>query len=348
MQPRSGSQVNRSAKQRRADIAHPFLAGEENRLAQTAVQAIWLTTDTANPLCLVGKSGVGKTHLAQAIGQQWRATSATRPLAKFDASSLGRGNAIERLLKTLRSGGKKAQHGLLIIDDLHKLPRSDTRQSELAALLDEATRASYHIVVTSAINPGEMSQLSARLKSRLTAGLCVELSPPALHVRREIVQLTAMLHGVELPTSAVRRIADTENASPKTLLATVDAIFDFAEQQNTLVDSQLVSRFFAQRSQPKRPSVATIVAAVARYFRIKTKDIKGPGRQQMLVRVRSVAMHLARQLSNESYANIGRQFGGRDHSTVMHACRNIDELLKTDPQIRVAVRELEETLRIAS
>jgi chromosomal replication initiator protein len=348
MQPKSGSQAGRSTHQRSVNFVPPFLAGEENRFAQTAVRAIWLTADRVNPLCFVGRPGVGKTHLVRAIGDQWQATRPKNPLTMFDASLLGRGDAIERLLRTLRSSGKKTRCGMLIVDDLHKLPRGDARQMELAALFDEAAKASYHVVVTSTIVPGEMSQLSPRLKSRLTAGLCVELSPPTLHVRREIVRLAAMLRGVDLPISAVRRIADDESASPKTLLADLDEIVQFAGQRNTVVNTQLVNEFYARRAPPKRPSVTTIVSAVARYFRFKVKDLSGPGRQQTLVRVRSVAMLLARRLSNESYANIGRQLGGRDHSTVMHACRNIDELLKTDPQIRIAVRELEETLRNAS
>jgi chromosomal replication initiator protein len=321
-----------------------FMAGPENRLANVALSDVLNGAETTySPLYFYGPAGCGKTHLACGLVQWWEKS---RP----DSSAY------------LLSGAEFAEHfaaavdadrvapwrqecreaGLFVLEDVSQLAGKRPAQNELCHTLDALDQAGALIVVTGRALPGQTSGLVPTLCSRLSAGLAVPLALPGAGARRMIVESLAAARRMNISRAAACLLADSIAGSVPTLVATLLELE--AESGGAEVDMQQVRAFITQRTATEPPTLRSIAMQTAKYFHLTLAELKSPLRRQALVTARGVAFVLARQLTDKSLEQIGAYFGGRDHTTVLHACRRTEKLSQQDATLRQAIADLKRGL----
>lgn len=323
-----------------------FVAGPENRLAATAVQAMLSHTSRPyNPLVLYGPHGAGKSHLARGIAAQWRLDGA-RVQCATAASFAGQwADAVEtHAVEEFRLGYAGA--ALLVLEDVQRLADRRPAQIELVGLLDILLGADRQVLVTASECPTHLPGMVPMLRGRLVSGLSVPLSPPGPAARRAILGELAGLLGMKLPKTAARLLAGGPQVDVPELARSLARL-----QRNTdrgaRIDPDVVRRYLGKARRGRQVGPAEIAATTARYFALKPAQLRSGSRCRGVVTARGVAMYLSRQLTGESLQQIGRYFGGRDRTTVMHACRKTERLLKTDPAVAQAVEQLQQRWRAA-
>jgi chromosomal replication initiator protein len=319
-----------------------FHAGPENLLVGVAVKSLLEDGQPRfTPLLLLGTAGVGKTHLAQGIARRWSETGRAGEVIYLTGGDFARqlAEAIDRdAVRPLR--GRLRGAALLVLDDLTQLVKKPAALKELLFTLDALERSGGAAVVTSRIAPSEMPQLPPALASRLTGGLTVGLSPPGPDARRAILRELAAARGIALAPEAAETLArEPATGAPELLQRLLQAGGGFQS-----VDADRARQFLADRVPSRQPTLAAITRAAAKQFSLKSAQLKSASRNRTVVAARSVAMYLARKLTGHSLEQIGRAFGGRDHTTVLHGCRKIEKQLETDPAVRQTVRQLQEVL----
>jgi chromosomal replication initiator protein len=330
----------------RAAAGH-FLAGPENRLLEPAVRGVLGRRPAPyNPLLLHGPSGTGKSHLARGLLAAWRDRFPGQPVVYTTAVDFARelADAIEtQAVVDLRARYRTAS--LLVFEDVGRLVDKPAAQAELIHTMDAVRHEGGQIVVTATVSPGELRELAPALQSRLLAGLTVALSPPGPAARLAILRQLADLREIELAEPVAQALAEGLNGTVPELLGALVQLDVPARLDGTSIDAQAVRHWLAERNGARQPQLADVAAATARYFSLKVSELRGPSRRRPVVAARDVAMHLARSLMRLSLQQIGQYFGGRDHTTVMHACRKIEGLLKSDPLIHQAVVQLQQKLQ---
>ncbi len=330
-----------------------FLAGPENQLVEVAVRSVVDRQAVVyNPLVLYGPSGTGKSHIARGLASLWSGGKGDRSrrsrVVCTTAVDFARelAEAIEaQAVEEFRTKHRTAD--LLVFEDLGMLATRKSEklsaQEELIHTLDALLAEDRWVVVTAAAAPAELPGLMPALQSRLAAGLTIPLAPPGPAARLAVLRQLAAIRDIALPEPVVRLLAENLSGTTPELAGaltelTVSASFDAAP-----IDLQEVKRFLAEKSGPRQPSLHDIALATARHFGLRLSELKSPERRRALVAARGVAMYLARRWGEKSLEEIGRYFGGRDHTTVMHSCRTTGELVKHDP----ATHEAIERLRVA-
>lgn len=315
-----------------------FVLGKANQMAYAACQHVVSNLgDTGhNPLFLYGATGLGKTHLMQAIGH---ALLAVRPNARVlymtserfvggFVSALQRG-AIDDFKKSCRS------LDLLLIDDIHFLAGKGASLEEFFYTFNSLLESKSQIVLTSDRYPKEIPDLDDQLKSRFSWGLAVELEPPDLETRVSILRKKAELKNMELPKSSALFIAQHIQANVRELEGALNKVIAMANFQRKAIDIDMVKNALKDilAVRARQINVESIQKVIAEYYRIPLRELTGHKRLRIYARPRQIAMALARELTGDSYPDIGLAFEGRDHSTVMHACDKVDELRKMDKEI---------------
>jgi chromosomal replication initiator protein len=334
-----------------------------------------------NPLMLVGPSGSGKSQLAQGIVRHWRGvlqhSGEDSQIEYFTAADFGRecqAAAAEERLDAWRTKTRALR--LLVVEDLQRLRQRDTIQQELRNTIDAIVEAGGIVIATADREPVALNQLDAGLRDRLTSGLIVRIQRPALAAREAILRLAAHRRGALTTDDQLHQIARRDAASPAELLGRLSELtgvsgplpLEGRDQASTgnpkLLERSAVGRRGATREgveagtrrayahQSTRHTQAeahhtlkNIIAVTARYFSITQATLTGPSRRTSLVLARNIVVHLARRLTNLSYAEIGRALGGRDHTTIMHADRRLADQLANDPLTQQSVGELDRLLR---
>jgi chromosomal replication initiator protein len=227
----------------------------------------------------------------------------------------------------------------VVIDGLEELIKKPGAQQELIHTLDVALAERVRIIVTSRepLSPG--GPYLPGLASRLSGGLAIPLSHPGPAARRVLLGQLAQDLAAPLTEGAADLLAGELAGTVDELRHALIHLCDSVEEDHP-IEEAAVRRFLEERNERRRPTVNKIAAHVARRFRLKAADLQGKTRRREVVQARGVAMLLARQLTGASYQAVGRHFGGRDHSTVMHACRRIAEQLDSDPALKRTVEEL--------
>jgi chromosomal replication initiator protein len=351
-----------------AEASPSFIAGPENRLLAPPLQRLLNATDVTdlaeqfNPLILVGPSGSGKSHLARGIVRAWGQRFDASEIAYFTAADFGRERQaaeVEERLTAWRDQIRAVR--LLVIEDLDRLRTRATIQQELRTTIDVVIAAGGTVIVTAHCEPTGISHLDAGLRDRLTAGLTVRINRPDLATRRALLAQTAAARGLALEPAELDRLAQKDCGTPAQLLG-------------RLAQSQVSSGYLSsagrareregsgyqlptptphpspqgggeQRNQHNLAPVKHILAVTARYFGVTQAVLTGPSRRKSLVQARNIIVYLSRQLTDLSYADIGRALGNRDHTTIMHADRRLTESLATDSTVRQAVDELDRIVR---
>lgn len=324
-----------------------FLAGPENHLLPPAITGVLDQRPALyNPLVIHGPSGTGKSHVAYGLAIAWRERFPGRSVIFATAVDFARelADAIEtQAVDDLRQRYRTAS--LLVFEDVGRLADKPAAQAELIHTLDAILREGGQIVVTALVPPAELSKLMPALRSRLLAGLTVPLSPPSSSARLAILQQLAAMRDIDLAEPVAQALADGLSGTAPELLGALVQLEVPARMDGRQIDAVAVRRYLADRNGTRQPQLSDIATLTARHFSLKTADLRGTSRRRPVVNARDVAMYLARRLTRTSLQQIGRYFGGRDHTTVMHGCRKTEELLKTDPMIHQAVEQLQQKLQ---
>ena len=344
------------AKNHRRRLLYPlftfslFVEGRSNQMAAETCRKVLtqLGASQHNPLFLYGPTGLGKTHLMQAVGNALLQAKPNARVMYMTAesfvqdfvSSLQQGK-VEEFKKNCRS------LDLLLVDDIHLLAGKEASLVEFFytfnALLDE----SKQIILTSDRYPKELTELDARLVSRFSWGLSVGVEPPDIETRIEILLKKAENIGVDLPRNCALFVAQQVVANVRELEGALNKVVAISRFKGTDIDLDVVRESLKDVLAIRARTISTenIQRVVSEYFRIPLKEIVGPKRTRIYARPRQLAMGLARELTGDSFPEIGMAFGGRDHSTVMHACEKVLSLREQDPIFNEDYRNLQRLLQ---
>jgi len=316
-----------------------FVEGRSNQLGRAAAwQAALKPGDrTHNPLLLYGGTGLGKTHLMFAAGNQMRAQNPSARVLYMRSNEFY--NAFFRALQERTADQFKRQfHGIdaLLIDDIQFFAGKDRTQEEFFHTFNALFDGKQQIIMTCDRFPREVEGLEPRLKSRLAWGLSVAIEPPDFETRAQIVLAKARERGAHMPEDVAFLIAKKMRSNVRDLegaLNTLAARANFTGRAITAEFAQETLRDLL-RAQAQAIGIPNIQKTVADYYGLQIKDLLSKRRTRSLARPRQMAMALAKELTEHSLPEIGDAFAGRDHTTVLHACRQIRHLMETDGKLR--------------
>ena len=344
--------IRSSSLDRRLTFA-TFQVGRSNELASAAAQTVASqeagVPPRYNPLFVHGQVGLGKTHLLQAIAHG--AAPGCRVLyLSAEAFLYGFAVAMKGLS---RYAMRERLHDIdiLLLDDAQFL-QGRAVQIELANTIDALLDAGKQIVVASDRPPVDLENLDARLRSRLAGGLCVEVGPMDRDVRGRIVvgladEAAKIVPGFALPSDVAAYVADVVQTSGRDLAGAVNRLRAHAGLMQvplTVESAAIAIRDLVRQREPKRVKIEDIQKLVATHFNVSRTDILSTRRTANVVRPRQIAMYLSKVLTLRSLPEIGRRFGGRDHTTVLHAMRKIEGLASADEALRDELRTLKSML----
>jgi chromosomal replication initiator protein len=325
-----------------------FVAGKANQLARAAGMQVAGHPTSYNPLFVYGGVGLGKTHLVQAIGNEI--------LARNPAAKIRYAHAETYVSDVVRAYQHKAfddfkryyrSLDLLLIDDIQFFGGKSRTQEEFFYLFNTLIEAHKQVVITCDTYPKEISGLEERLISRFGWGLTVALEPPELEMRVAILLSKAAASGLRLDEQVAFFIAKHIRSNVRELegaLKRVAAYSSFHGQDLTLAVAKDALRDLLA-VQNRQISIENIQKTVADYYKIRISDMHSKKRSRAVARPRQVAMALAKELTQLSLPEIGSNFGGRDHTTVLHACRQITKLRESVPELNHDVNFLLQVLR---
>lgn len=326
-----------------------FVVGSANQFAHAAALAVAnLPTRTYNPLFIYGGTGLGKTHLLQAIGHHIRQQDAARCVIHVPAERFA--NELVSALQRDRVGSfrhRYRQADVLLVDDVQYFAGKERTQEEFFHTFNALDAASKQLVLTSDTSPQDIVPLPERLRSRFAAGLMAEIYPPELEMRLAILRQKAEEHRIALSPDVMQLIASQEAQNVRELEGALLRVATHASLGAETISQEVAQRVLQQTrtAQQRAMTARRIQQVVAQHFGLKVSDLRAKGRQRTLVFPRQVAMFLCRELTDASLANIARDFGGRDHSTVLHACTKIAGLEAHDEQVAHLLWHLRRTLR---
>jgi chromosomal replication initiator protein len=326
-----------------------FVVGPSNQLAHAASRAAAeFPAGKYNPLFIYGGVGLGKTHLIHAIGHAIRTAKPSWTICYLKAESFMneyitsvRSNRIDEFRKRYR------EHcDVLLMDDIQFLAGKDRTQEEFFHTFNSLFESHRQIVVTADKYPHEIPDLEDRIRSRFQWGLIADIQPPELETRIAILEKKAEVDKIELPKDVTIYLATHIKSNVRELEGLLIRIAAFASLQAQPITiefaKETLKNFLVQSSNSL--TVEAVQKEVANHYNVKLADLKSHHRHQAVARPRQIAMYLARKLVKASYPELGSKFGGKDHTTVLSACRKIEKLVQEDPKTRHAVEELERRL----
>jgi len=327
-----------------------FVVGKANEVAWEAAHTLATAEKVAfNPLFLHGGTGRGKTHLLHAIGHEFHRVrprakiiymSAEKFMVEFVAAL--RANETIQFKQHLRSAD------LLMIDDVQFIAGKESTQEEFFHTMNEIISAGRRLAISSDRAPQDLDGIEPRILSRLSWGLVADINAADLELRLNIItKKLEQLPGVSVPEDVVMFLAKRISSNVRELEGALNRIAAYATMQNRVIDLDFVGEVLANilRANQRRISIDEIQTRVSDHYRIRKAEMTSARRAREVARPRQVAMYLSKQLTPRSLPEIGRRFGGRDHTTVIHAVRQIEKLRAMDPEldsdIRLLTRQLE-------
>jgi chromosomal replication initiator protein len=327
-----------------------FVVGKANEVAFNASQTLaGAKTIAFNPLFLHGGTGRGKTHLLHAIGHEFHRLkprakiiymSAEKFMVEFVAAL--RANETIQFKQQLRSAD------LLMIDDVQFIAGKESTQEEFFHTMNEIISAGRRLVISSDRSPQDLDGIEPRILSRLSWGLVADINQADLELRLNIIaKKLEALPDVQVPADVQMFLAKRISSNVRELEGALNRIAAYAMMQNRPIDLDFVGEVLAStlRANQRRISIDEIQTRVSDHYRIRKAEMTSARRAREVARPRQVAMYLSKQLTPRSLPEIGRRFGGRDHTTVIHAVRQIEKLRAQDPEldsdIRLLTRQLE-------
>jgi chromosomal replication initiator protein len=340
--------VRRDAEQARLNPRYSFdtfVIGSSNRFAHAATVAVAEAPGKAyNPLLVYGDSGLGKTHLLHAIGHYAR-TIYPGTRVRYVSSEEFTNDFINSIRDDKASAFQRRYRDVdvLLIDDIQFLEGKIQTQEEFFHTFNTLHNANKQIVITSDRPPKQLSALEDRLRNRFEWGLICDVQPPDLETRIAILSKKAAQDRLNVPPEVLEYIASRISTNIRELEGALIRVTAFASLNRQPVDpalAEVVLRDLVPTDSGPEITAALIMAQTAAYFGLSIEDLQGSSRSRVLVSARQIAMYLCREMTELSLPKIGQQFGGRDHTTVMHADRKIRTLMTERRSVYNQVTEL--------
>ena len=325
-----------------------FVAGSSNQFAFAAAMAVANNPATTyNPLFIYGGVGLGKTHLVNAIGNAILKKSPSTRVCYYTSEKFTnelinsiRYNRMDEFHKKFRS------MDILLIDDIQFIAGKERTQEEFFHTFNTLYESHKQIVVTSDKFPKEIPGLEERLRSRFEWGLIADTQPPDVETKQAILKMKAEQNKIYLPEEVALFLANASCSNVRELEGYLVRLGAYASLTSTPINLETARKvlkdILVERS--RELSIEDIIKKVSNHFNIKVTDLKSPKRLKAVVLPRQVAMYLARQLTSSSYPEIGERFGGKDHSTIIHAIRKVERMMEENYQLRQTVETLRQTL----
>jgi len=319
-----------------------FIVGNGNQFAHAACQNVADNpAKNYNPLFIFGGVGLGKTHLLNSIGGRMLARNPRTQVVYLSAEEFTNDMINSLRFKRMDEFREKYRQrcDLLLVDDIQFLAGRERTQEEFFHTFNALYGSGKQIVVTADRYPKDIEGLEERLRSRFDWGLVADVQPPDTETKVAILNKKAHEEGVELPSDVAFFIARYATSNIRELEGTLNRLLAMSKFHGAPVTLEFARRSLQGYLQVQTPiaSVDSILQGCARFFNVKVTDIKGPRRTKQVVLPRQIAMFLSRKHTGLSLPEIGRRFGGRDHTTVIHAVRKVEKCMKTDPAYRSKV-----------
>jgi chromosomal replication initiator protein len=322
-----------------------FVEGDCNRLARAAGFAVASKPGVTsfNPLMIYGGVGLGKTHLVQAIGNFMKNKAAGKFVLyvsseKFTSQFINaiRNNSLQDFMNFYM------QVDILIIDDVQFLSGKEKTQETFFHIFNHLHQSGKQIVMTSDRPPRELEGVEDRLLSRFKWGLTADLQTPDFETRIAIIQKKVHAEGISIDYEVIEYLAHSIDTNVRELEGVMISLLAQASLTRRDIDVDLAKNTLRHlvKDSVKEVTIDTIIESVTEHFKVRIPDLKGKSRLREIVLPRQIAMYLAKELTNLSLKSIGYHFGGRDHSTVIHAIQTVNDLMDTDKDISGAVNKL--------
>ena len=334
-------------------IFETFVIGASNRFAHAAAVAVAEAPAKAyNPLFIYGDSGLGKTHLLHAIGAYAKELYGNVRV-RYVSSEEFTNDFINSIRDDKASAFQRRYRDLdiLLVDDIQFLENKERTQEEFFHTFNTLYNANKQIVISSDRPPKQLTTLEDRLRSRFEWGLITDIQPPELETRIAILRKKAAQDKLNAPDDVLEFIASKISTNIRELEGALIRVTAFASLNRQPVDmglAEIVLRDLIPSDVTPEITASTIMAATASYFSLTLDDLCGTSRSRVLVNARQIAMYLCRELTELSLPKIGQTFGGRDHTTVMHADRKIRQLMAERRSIYNQVTELTNRIKVAA
>ncbi|MDX5474184.1 MAG: chromosomal replication initiator protein DnaA [Bacillaceae bacterium] len=327
-----------------------FVIGSGNRFAHAASLAVAEAPAKAyNPLFIYGGVGLGKTHLMHAIGHY---VIEHNPAAKV--VYLSSEKFTNEFINSIRDNkavdfrNRYRSVDVLLIDDIQFLAGKEQTQEEFFHTFNTLHEESKQIVISSDRPPKEIPTLEDRLRSRFEWGLITDITPPDLETRIAILRKKAKAEGLDIPNEVMLYIANQIDSNIRELEGALIRVVAYSSLINKDINADLAAEALKDiipSSKPKVTTIADIQKMVGQHYNVKLEDFKAKKRTKSVAFPRQIAMYLARELTDYSLPKIGEEFGGRDHTTVIHAHEKISKLLQTDTQLQKQVQTITDNLK---
>jgi chromosomal replication initiator protein len=299
--------------------------------------------NTYNPLFLYGNSGLGKTHLLQAVCME-----VSRNNKDISIQYLSCEDFVNRFIRAIEKGNLAGFQGqfrtkdLLVIDDIQFLREREQSQEEFFHTFNALYNNGKQIILSSDCSPGKIPSLEERLISRFNWGLVARIDPPSHDTRVAIVQKKAHLRGLDISDEIAEYIAAKVQANIRELEGALTKIYAIAMTTNEPINLELAqSALKGQlKSSARHINISDIIDVVTKHFDVRLADLQSKKRSQSITEPRQICMYLARSLTRHSLEEIGGHLGGRDHTTVMHACNKIGQMEEINLQMSELLKEL--------
>lgn len=328
-----------------------YVEGSSNKLSRTAAESVAMFPGrTFNPLFIHGASGVGKTHLINAIGSKIKQLHPELRVLYISAHLFQVQYTDSILHKNFNDFMRFYQSiDILIIDDIQEFAGLPGTQNAFFHIFNHLHLNGKQLIMTSDRSPAQLKGMEERLITRFKWGLTAEIEKPDLELRKNILRNKIRRDGLKFPEDVISYIAEHVNASVRDLEGIIVSLMAHSTINNRDVDLQLAHKIIGGLSEyEKEPiSVEKIVKTVAEYYNVDVNSINTKSRKREIVLVRQTAMFLAKKHLDLSTSKIGQQIGRRDHATVLHACKTISNLLDTNKQFRSELNEIESALQTA-
>lgn len=325
-----------------------FVVGPNNDLAYAAAKHVSEEPGREyNPLFIHGGVGLGKTHLLQAVCIALHETNPHLGILYISCDGFRtrfhdavRTGALDDFRRQLRGVD------MLVVDDIHFLAKQDRTKEEFFHTFNALHQAGRQVVLSSDAAPGDIPDLEERLVSRFKSGLVAEITPPGFETRVEIVKRKATLRGIDFEPNVPAVIAEAVDANIRELEGAIVTLQLKASVAQRKIDADLARELLGP-AKPRAvtgPTIDQIIETVSDFYHVKPTDVLGKRRHKSVSLPRQIGMYIARRHTRHSLEEIGVRFGGRDHTTVMHAVRQIETKLPADAELSACITELESKL----
>ncbi|HTN20203.1 MAG TPA: chromosomal replication initiator protein DnaA [Pelobium sp.] len=329
-----------------------FIEGDCNRLARSAGYAVGAKPGgtSFNPLMIYGGVGLGKTHLAQAIGNEVKRTMPDKLVIYVSCEKFCQQFVDSLKNNTINDFVNFYQAmDIIIMDDVHNFAGKDKTQDIFFHIFNHLHQSGKQLILTSDKPPKDLAGLEERLLSRFKWGLSADLSVPDIETRMAILKKKMYQDGIELPNDVIEYVANNIDNNVRELEGAMVSLLAQSTLNKKEIDLALAKQMLKNfiKNTSKEISMEYIQKLVCEYFEVPVEMVKSKTRKREIVQARQISMYLAKSHTKTSLKSIGAFFGGRDHSTVIYACQTVEDLIDTDKKFKAYVQDIQKKLKMS-